>query len=127
MAIGELQFPTQNGDNLENMNSVSSEMCNSNGKMPVHKKTNIGGVLSTPAVRSIAKQYGIDISDVSGSGEDGRVLKEDVLKYAADKGITNEAFDSSSIKEEFLGGEEEHPHVSAAYGWDCGDETILLR
>ncbi|KAE8670366.1 Lipoamide acyltransferase component of branched-chain alpha-keto acid dehydrogenase complex [Hibiscus syriacus] len=42
-----------------------------------------GGILSTPAVRNLAKEHGININDVQGSGKDGRVLKEDVLKYAA--------------------------------------------
>lgn len=45
------------------------------------------GVLSTPAVRSLAKQHGIDINEMCGTGKDGRVLKEDVLNFAVNKGI----------------------------------------
>lgn len=45
------------------------------------------GVLSTPAVRHLAKQYGLDINQIRGSGEDGRVLKEDVLNYAVSQGL----------------------------------------
>lgn len=37
--------------------------------------------LATPAVRHLLKQHGLDISHVEGSGKDGRVLKEDVLKH----------------------------------------------
>lgn len=37
--------------------------------------------LATPAVRGLLRQHDIDISQIEGSGKDGRVLKEDVLSY----------------------------------------------
>ena len=36
-------------------------------------------VLSSPAVRKLGKEHGIDISTIQGSGPNGRVLKADVL------------------------------------------------
>lgn len=42
-------------------------------------------VLSTPAVRHMAKEYGVNVKDIPSTGKDGRVLKEDVLKYVNDK------------------------------------------
>jgi 2-oxoisovalerate dehydrogenase E2 component (dihydrolipoyl transacylase) len=39
--------------------------------------------LATPAVRHLSKKLDIDISQISGSGKDGRVLKEDVQRFAA--------------------------------------------
>ncbi|GFQ03407.1 lipoamide acyltransferase component of branched-chain alpha-keto acid dehydrogenase complex mitochondrial [Phtheirospermum japonicum] len=68
------------------------------------KKANIGGVASTPAVRNFAKQLGVNIEDVHGTGKDGRVLKEDVLSYSANEGITKESsgsFAASSDEREY--------------------------
>jgi 2-oxoisovalerate dehydrogenase E2 component (dihydrolipoyl transacylase) len=39
--------------------------------------------LATPAVRHLTKELHIDIADISGTGKDGRVLKEDVQKFAS--------------------------------------------
>ncbi|XP_072974922.1 lipoamide acyltransferase component of branched-chain alpha-keto acid dehydrogenase complex, mitochondrial [Typha angustifolia] len=51
----------------------------------------LGRVLSTPAVRNLAKQYGLNINDIPGTGKDGRVLKEDVLSYASSKDVCKES------------------------------------
>ncbi len=40
-----------------------------------------GKVLSTPAVRRMAREKAVDLSAVTGTGKDGRVLKEDLLGY----------------------------------------------
>ncbi len=44
-----------------------------------------GRVLATPAVRKLARELGLDIRQVVGSGENGRILKEDL--HAFQKGI----------------------------------------
>jgi 2-oxoisovalerate dehydrogenase E2 component (dihydrolipoyl transacylase) len=41
--------------------------------------------LATPAVRHLTKELDIDILDIEGTGKDGRVLKEDVYKHAANR------------------------------------------
>lgn len=37
--------------------------------------------LATPAVRGLLKEHNLTIEDITGTGKDGRVLKEDVYKY----------------------------------------------
>ena len=38
-------------------------------------------VLTTPAVRKLAREHDLDLNFISGSGKSGRILKEDVLEY----------------------------------------------
>jgi 2-oxoisovalerate dehydrogenase E2 component (dihydrolipoyl transacylase) len=54
--------------------------------------------LATPAVRSIAKRHGIDISKVPASGKDGRVLKEDILNFIDGKTFTKTPATSGATK-----------------------------
>ncbi|XP_010547014.1 PREDICTED: lipoamide acyltransferase component of branched-chain alpha-keto acid dehydrogenase complex, mitochondrial [Tarenaya hassleriana] len=69
-----------------------SSSANVNSRVCEQPKTeSLGGVLSTPAVRNLAKMLGIDINDVLGTGKDRRILKEDVLRYGAQKGIVTDA------------------------------------
>ena len=42
-------------------------------------------VLATPAVSMIAMEYEVNLLDISGSGKEGRVLKEDILSHVASK------------------------------------------
>eukprot|EP00898_Chlorokybus_atmophyticus_P001578 jgi/Chlat1/2420/Chrsp17S02668 len=37
--------------------------------------------LATPAVRSMCKELNVNLEDVVGTGRDGRIMKEDVLRY----------------------------------------------
>ncbi len=57
-----------------------------------------GGVLATPAVRKLAKDFGLDLGAVPGSGSGGRVTEEDVRRAAAAK--TGEPLPGPSVKEE---------------------------
>ena len=42
--------------------------------------------LATPAVRALAKELGVDINKVKGSGPEGRVLEKDIRQFADAKG-----------------------------------------
>jgi len=53
-----------------------------------------GGVLATPVVRKVAKDLGVDLGEVPGSGPGGRITEEDVRRAAGTKvpaGIASES------------------------------------
>ncbi|KAI5415729.1 lipoamide acyltransferase component of branched-chain alpha-keto acid dehydrogenase complex, mitochondrial [Lathyrus oleraceus] len=103
----------------ENVKQLSSD--NGKGKQ--------AGVLSTPAVRSLAKEHGIDINDVCGSGKDGRVLKEDVLNFAVNKGITKtpSAVLHADFVEQLHGAEERSCDARTKYDRPSEDTILPLR
>lgn len=43
------------------------------------------GSLATPAVRHLTKEFDVNITDVQGTGKDGRVLKEDVHNFVSQR------------------------------------------
>lgn len=105
------------------LNSNASEF---DEHKPDFRKTQGNGALSTPAVRNFAKQHGIDIDDVIGTGKHGRILKEDVLKYAVEKGIIEDkpaSFNPSSI-EPMLGSEEKLQEIAESL---YQDKILSLR
>jgi pyruvate/2-oxoglutarate dehydrogenase complex dihydrolipoamide acyltransferase (E2) component len=52
--------------------------------------------LATPAVRRIAREHGIAISDIPGSGKDGRVTKDDILRHVEGGGTEGGAAAAAS-------------------------------
>ncbi|RRJ84540.1 dihydrolipoyllysine-residue acetyltransferase [Aestuariirhabdus litorea] len=50
---------------------------------PPSQSPRVGGgkALASPAVRRIAREHQLDLSRIEGSGRDGRVLKEDLLRH----------------------------------------------
>ena len=52
---------------------------------------------STPVVRKIAAEHGIDLADVVGSGHAGRVTKQDIVAFMESSGVTGSDEDASGI------------------------------
>jgi pyruvate dehydrogenase E2 component (dihydrolipoamide acetyltransferase) len=69
---------------------VSSEVMASSNEHSGAKKASTENkrVLATPVARQLAKDLGVDIKLIEGTGENGRVLKEDIKKAAESKGET---------------------------------------
>ncbi|MGI6768532.1 MAG: dihydrolipoamide acetyltransferase family protein [Bacilli bacterium] len=53
----------------------------------VRTETETARTLATPVARMLARDLGIDIDTVQGSGEHGRVLKEDLLKLKSESSV----------------------------------------
>ncbi|XP_057539679.1 lipoamide acyltransferase component of branched-chain alpha-keto acid dehydrogenase complex, mitochondrial [Amaranthus tricolor] len=80
MAVEEFTPPVNDG--FSEPKSVGSiEEVNSCIQASVANENKSSGILCTPAVRNLAKQHGINVNDIKGSGIDGRILKEDILSY----------------------------------------------
>lgn len=47
--------------------------------------------LATPAVRHLSKELNVDISNITGTGKDGRVMKEDVFRYSSARDVCSGA------------------------------------
>lgn len=47
-------------------------------------------VRSSPLVRNIAKEHGVDVSQISGTGAGGRVTKNDILSYIENRGTATQ-------------------------------------
>lgn len=94
-----------------NIHSLLSEHC-------------VENVLATPAVRNMAKEMGININDVHGTGKGGRISKEDVLNYAMSKGMCEQP--SATSAEKLLKDDETLDKLSKD-GWHFEDKTVPLR
>ena len=70
-------------NHVENQSSSSSDSSDEEEGMvaPSSLSAGAGKVLATPTVRRVAREWGVSLSDVRGSGEGGRVLKEDILRH----------------------------------------------
>ncbi len=109
-----------------------------NGAASPTTKVLTGPVPATPATRRLARELGIDLHQVNPSGPAGRVLKEDVMAYAAGSlesriqpnagtanlknsaNATNAASTSPSMKDKYGGTSADATPLTALGGMNSG-------
>ena len=105
---------------VETSNDTKKEATKAEAKNDTNKTeanttttTNGGRILASPLAKKIASDKGIDLSQVSGSGENGRIIKKDVEKYtpAAKTEATTAATSASTSPVMTGSGEEKSEEV----------------
>mmetsp|Transcript_47117 Transcript_47117/g.75491 ORF Transcript_47117/g.75491 Transcript_47117/m.75491 type:complete len:580 (+) Transcript_47117:778-2517(+) len=84
-----VEFEVDDDGSTSSAPSIDEESSTSIDSATMAKQTSSGGamrgsskgILALPATKHFAKEHGIDLSEVVGSGKDGRILKEDVIRY----------------------------------------------
>lgn len=71
------------------------------------------GVLATPAVRKLAREKGVDITQIRGTGRHGQVTREDVLAFAAGGRPQGAAASGGHAKPAEAAPAPEQPHEAA--------------
>jgi pyruvate dehydrogenase E2 component (dihydrolipoamide acetyltransferase) len=61
--------------------SPANKPATSGGQTPAYENKTLGFVHAGPAVRKLAREFGVDLAQVKGSGPRGRVLKDDVQDF----------------------------------------------
>ena len=81
---------------------VSSPVVESSPSVVVSKSTSNGRVKASPLAKRLAKEKGVDISLIPGSGEGGRVVKRDVDNYQSGVvriGLTEERYSEEPVSQ----------------------------
>ena len=80
---GEAPAPTHAADAVESATQAEEQAAPPPPPPPPSGGNGAGPVYASPAVRRIARELGVDLHQVTGSGRKGRITKEDVQSFAS--------------------------------------------
>ena len=87
--------------------------------------TSTAGVLATPATRKLARELGVDLTRVNGTGRAGRITSDDVR--AMSRGATNAGSPDRSAGPGWNGGARPQPAFAPPLGVQAGDVRVPFR
>ena len=85
------QVKNENTESIENTNDITLETSETPEMVEKVETLSINSnsrILASPLAKKIAKEKSIDLKNINGSGDNGRIIKEDVENYTAPKIVT---------------------------------------
>ena len=82
------QVKNENAESIENTNDLTPETPEMVEKVETLSINSNSRILASPLAKKIAKEKSIDLKNINGSGDNGRIIKEDVENYTAPKIVT---------------------------------------
>ena len=88
------QIKNENTESIENINDLAPESTEKSETPEIVETVETlsvnsnSRILASPLAKKIAKEKSIDLKNINGSGDNGRIIKEDVENYTAPKIVT---------------------------------------
>ena len=120
--------PVQSANEIESTSSTVQESTAGTSRQPLTKaqESDNGKVYAGPAVRKLARELGVVLTQVKASGEHDRVIKEDVFAYVKTR-LTAPQFASTPQTALFASGLPALPDFSAFGGGELKAMTRLQQ
>ncbi|HET7478745.1 MAG TPA: dihydrolipoamide acetyltransferase family protein, partial [Rubrobacteraceae bacterium] len=98
-AAGTVSQPVASGErsSVAEARSVGS---GGNGRGGIPAAETLRLTRSSPVVRRLAAEHGVDIQEIPGSGTGGRVTKKDIERYIEERGTRREEYAPPGLREE---------------------------
>ena len=86
----EAQPAVEDGEKQRAVAEARDSRSEGNGQGTVEDAETLRLQRSSPVVRRLAEEHGVDISEISGTGTGGRVTKKDIESYSEERGAERE-------------------------------------